>query len=380
MTVKGFAATDTLQTFLKAHELCERLGDDAQLFRVLFGLAIVLLVRGEYEKGRQFAEDCLRLAERREDTAMMVQAHWALGLSLKYLGEFTSAHEHFGRTLALYDPERHAAHAFLYGGLLNHAHLGSLLSYLGYADQAKSITNKALAIAEKVRHPIGLCNALSIAIAIEAFQHNAERVIEMAEEMIFQAEEHGLPFYKAIGTIMRGWARAMRGDVQQSLAEMRQGLDAHRDFEAEQQRASYLVLMAEALSIAGRVDEGLRALDEAVEGISNTAEHFYEAELYRVKADLLMRREGSARGGSRESEIEACLGKAIEIARRQAAKAFELRAALSLARLRREQGRIAEARQMLSGIYGWFTEGFDTEDLKEARSLLDQLHQQAATP
>jgi predicted ATPase len=371
MMIKGFAATATLQAFLRGRELSEQSGDNVQLFRALFGLAIALVVRGEYEKGRQFAEEDLRLAERCEDGAMMVQAHWALGLCLKYLGEFIGAREHFEQSLALYDHQLHGAHAFLYGAIVNRAHLARLLAFLGHPDQGQAMTQEALRIAARLRHPVGLCQALSPAIALAAFDRNIERVIELNEQMLFHADEHGLPHYKTIGEIMRGWVRAMQGEAEQGSAEMLKGLAAFRNLETEQRRASYLVLMADALLRAGRVDEGSSALDEAVETINNTGEHFYEAELYRTKGELLMRQPGSQRGEDCESEIEACLRKAIEIARRQTAKAFELRAVMSLARLWREQGKRAEAHEMLAEVYGWFTEGFDTADLKDARALLE---------
>jgi predicted ATPase len=365
MTVKGFAAADTLQTFLRARDLCERLGDEAQLFRVVFGLAIVLVVRGEYEKAGHFAQQCLRLAERSEDAALLVQAHWVLGLTIQFLGQLVGAREHLERSLALYDPQRHAAHVFLYGAILNRMHLGRVLLYLGYADQAQLMVQEGLRVAEKIGHPLGLCNALSVAITIEAFHRNTETMMEMAEKIFFHSEEHGLPYYRAIAGIMQGWARAMRGDVDEGLAEVREGLAAHRSVETEQQRASYLVLLAEALSRADRVEEGLHALGEALEKINNMGERLYEAEFYRIKGELLARGE--------ESDAEACFREAIEVARRQGAKAFELRAVTGLARLWQRQGRQQEAREMLEPIYGWFTEGFDTPDLEEARALLAEL-------
>src|SRR3989442_1706130 len=221
------------------------------------------------------------------------------------------------------------------------------------------MTQETFGIAAKLRHRVGLCQTLSPAIALAAFYRDIERVIELNEQMLFHADEHGLPHYKTIGKIMRGWVRAMQGEAEQGSAEMLEGLAAFRSLETEQRRASYLVLMADALLLADRVDEGLRALDEAIETINNTGERFYEAELYRIRGELLMKQQGSATGdGDRESGIEACLEKAIEISRRQTARAFELRAAMSLARLWQQQGKTAEARQVLAEVYGWFSEGF----------------------
>lgn len=382
MTAKGFAATETLNSFLRARELCEQLGDNTQLFRVLFGLSIILVVRGEYEKGRHFAKECLRLAETTGDAAMMVQAHWSLGLCFQYLGEFTSSREHFEASLALYDPQRHAAHnVFLYGAVTNRAHLGRVLWYLGYADQGQAMTREALSIAEQMSHPVGICQALATTIALEAFHRNAEGVVEMTEKMLVHADEHGLPHYRAMGAIMLGWARATQGEAEEGFAAMRQGLAACRNLEIEQRRASYLVLMAEALCLAGRPEEALRALDEAVETINITSERFHEAELYRIKGEALLSTRTSQTGSDNaehpglQSQAEACFREAIQVARRQSAKAFELRAAMGLAKFWDRQGRRQEARDVLAEIYGRFTEGLSTDDLRDARTLLNELEE-----
>jgi adenylate cyclase len=363
MTVKGFAATDTLRTFLRARELCEQLGDDLQLFRVLFGLSIVSVVRAEYAKACRFAEQSLRQAERANDAALLVQAHWVLGLSLQFIGDFTSSREHLERSIALYDPKRHAAHAFLYGAILNRMHLARVLLFLGYPSQAQALTLEGIAVAETMRHPVGTCNALSIAVSLEAFHRNAEKILEMADLMLFHADEHGLVYYAGIGAIMRGWARAMQGEVDEGCAQMRAGLDAHRAVETEQQRAYYLVLMAEAWCAAGRALEGRQALDEAAEIIDHTDEHFCEAELYRIKGELLARDPASA-------EAEACFRRAIDIAGAQQAKGLELRAATSLARWLYARGGRDAARATLAPVYQWFTEGFETPDMRAAQSLL----------
>jgi predicted ATPase len=182
-----------------------------------------------------------------------------------------------------------------------------------------------------------------------------------------------------MGEIMLGWARATQGEAEEGFAAMRQGLADCRNLEIEQRRASYLVLMAEALCLAGRPEEALRALDEAVETINITSERFHEAELYRIKGEALLSIHTSQNGSDNaedpglQSQAEACFREAIQVARRQSAKAFELRAAMGLAKLWNRQGRRQEARDVLAEIYGRFTEGFDTVDLKDAKALLDEL-------
>ena len=365
MTVKGFSATDTLRTFLRAEELCEQLGDDVQLFRVLFGLSIVSVVRAEYGKARRFAEQCLSHAERHEDRAQLVQAHWALGLSLQLMGDLTGSRMHLERTFAVYDARRHASRAFLYGGILNRMHLARAVLYLGYPEQADALAREGVRIADDMRHPIGLVNTLSVAITIEAFHRNAARILEMAAKILFHAEEHALPYYAGIATIMRGWARAVQGDVDDGCAEMRAGLSAHRSLETEQQRAYHLVLMGDALCAAGRPEEALQALEQAAEAAEQSEEHFCEAELYRIKGEALAAR-------NRPHDADECFRRAIEVARAQSAKAFELRAAMSLVRssTTRDQREVASA--MLRSVYDWYTEGFETPDLEAARALLTE--------
>lgn len=410
MTVRGFAATDTQQTYLRALELSQQLGDDGQLFRVQFGLSIVYVVRAEYEKAHYFAAQSLVVAARLADTAMLVQAHWVLALSLQYQGEFIAARQHLEQCISLYDHKLHAAHAFLYGGVLNHAHLGRLLLFLGYAEQAQTTGLVALRVAEESRHPVAICNVYTIAFSIEALHRNYAKICEMAESMLRYVEEHGLPYYAGIGKIMRGWASAMQGEAEDGIRLMRIGMAELQAAETEQQRANYLGLLAEALCKAGRIAEGVKAVNEALQATEETGERFSEAELHRIKGDLLLRSAAAGEGWetigdnrtkinfqatalnltvgesrntesepgaiideSVRSEAEACYQKAIATAQRQHAKWFELRAAMSLAHLWIKVERRTEARELLSQIYSWFTEGFDKPDLIAAKDLLEEL-------
>jgi len=323
MTVRGFAATETLQTFLRAEPLCAQTGDAAQLFRVLFGLAIVSVVRAEYAKARSFSKRCLELGERTGDAALLVQAHWVLGLSLQFIGDLVTARYHLERSIALYDPGRHAAHVFLYGKILNHVHLARVLLYLGYPDEGQALMLEGLRAAETMRHPLGLCNALSVAVTMEAFHRHTGRILEMTDTMRFHADEHGLPYYAGLATIMRGWARAMQGEVDAGAAEMTAGLAAHRSVETEQQRAYHLMLMAEALCEANRLDDSSRALDEAFATTDRTDERMCEAELHRLRGEVLVKQ-------GRLEDAAVSFRRALEVARAQGARGFEARASASL--------------------------------------------------
>jgi adenylate cyclase len=370
MMVRGYAATEVLQTHSRARELCLQHGDDIQLFQAEFGLAVVHVVRAEYEQARELAEHCLQLAQGAPDPMLFVQAHWLLGLSKQFLGELVPAREHFEQTIALYDQKLHVAQNLIYGAILSRAHLGRLLVYLGYADRSKELIREAMSIAEQTGNTLGLCNTLSITSFVEVLYHRSQQVREKAETILAISDEHGLPHYRGTGQCLRGWALAMEGETEEGVALLRAGMAALRAGETEQQRAHYLVMLAEALGAAGRLDEALAALGEAVETIDRTAEHFYEVELYRLKGELWLARRGD------ESEAEQCFQQAINIARQQYAKTFELRAVTSLARLWQQQGRQTEAHTALTEIYDSFSEGFDTPDLRGARALLEELSKQ----
>jgi predicted ATPase/predicted Ser/Thr protein kinase len=405
MTVQGYAASDTLQTYLRALELCEQLNDDKQLFRVQFGLSIVYVVRAEYDKARHFAEQCLDVAERIADAALLVQAHWVLALSQQYLGELVNALEHLELSISLYDHKLHAAHVLIYGAVLNHAHCGRVLLYMGYADRGQAALRRALEVAEKSRHPIAICNVFTVAFSADIMHQNYEKTRAMAETMLVYADEHVLPYYSGIGKIMRGWAIAMQGEAEAGIAQMRDGFAELRAAEIEQQHANYLSLLAEALGKAGRLEEGLQVIDEALQITQDTEERFSEAELYRIKGELLIRSFAAAENHQSiadnktvsiqqatgeiqpvskpvvqvpmsdlaRAEVESCFRKAIVMARHQSAKAFELRAVISLARLWQGAGRQAEAQELLLPLYMWFSEGFETPGLKDARVLLEEL-------
>jgi serine/threonine protein kinase/predicted ATPase len=395
MMVKGYAASEVLETHVRALELCRRHGEREQLFQALFGLSIVRVVRAEYEPACALAEQCLQLAQNApspqsdEDTELLVQAHWVVGLSTQYIGELVAAREHFEQTIALYDQPRHGQQISLYGAILNRAHLGRLLVFLGFADKGRELLLEAIAIAEKSPSPLGLCNTLSIAAGVEVLHGRTQRVREMAETILALSDEHGLPHYRASGQCFGGWALARQGQPEEGVEMIRAGLVAHREAGTGLQRTYYLALLAEALGQTGRSEEALAAIDEAADEMQRTAERFYEAELHRLKGEIVFNcglriadcglEAPSAPPNPQspirdpQSEAEECFHRAMEVARRQSAKAFELRAALSLARSWRRQGRQAEARALLAESYDWFTEGFDTVALKAAKALLDEM-------
>jgi predicted ATPase len=368
MVAKGYALPEVEQAFIRARELSRQLSDVAQLFRAEFSLAIVCVVRAEYERAYDHGKQCLLLAEKAGHQAMLMQSHWVFGLSQCYLGQFAAARDHFKQTITLHDEAGFDSAASIYGAVLSRAHLARMLLYLGYPDQSRQMMIEAIGKAERLRFPIAAANTLGLAAYLEAFHHNVEKTLELAASTAWYGEEHGLPYYAAVATLMRGWALAMQDQEDEGIALIRQGLASYLAIGTKQQHGYFLGLLAEALSRCGRDKEALEALEEGIEVANQTNEPFYGAELYRLRGETLART-----GAGSSSEIESCLHRALEIARQQQAKSFELRAAMSLARVWLDQGKREDGRTLLEEIYGWFTEGFDTADLKDARALLDVL-------
>ncbi len=389
MATKGWAAPEVGIAYARARELCQQVGETPQLFPVLYGLCGFYTNRAELLTARELGEQLLILAGSIQDPALLMEAHFALGQTLFWLGEFTLAREHGEQGVTLYNPQQHRSHAFLYGqdpGVACLSYAALALWHLGYPDQALKRIYNALTLAQELSHSYSLAVALVIAAMLHQFRREGPAAQERAEAAIALASEQGFPYLLARGTVLRGWALAEQGRGQGGIVQIRQGLAAWWATGAEVFRLYFLTLLAEAYGKVGQAEEGLTLLAEALAAVDNSGERFYEAELYRLKGELSLQsrqvktsQDKSAVTNPQppipnpQAEAEACFRKAIEIARRQQAKSLELRAVMSLSRLWQQQGKKVEARQMLTEIYGWFTEGFDTADLKEARALLEEL-------
>jgi predicted ATPase len=385
----GYASPDVERVYARAHTLCQQVGETPQLFSVLWGLWGFHVVRAEYTPARALGEQCLLLAQSVRDPVLLLEAHRILGETILNLGEFPTAQQHFEDGLALYQPQQHHSLASLYGGedpgVVCRCMLSAPLWLCGYPDRALKSVHDALALARELAHPYSLAWGLYIAAANHQLRREERAVHEWADAAISLATEQGFPLWVAMGAMLRGWALAEQGQGEEGIAQLRQGLAAYRATGAEEIRAYFLALLAEACGKAGQAEEGLSVLAEALAFVHDTGERFHEAELYRLKGELTLQQQVHApssefnvaslqhRTPNTQAEAEACFLKAIEIARRQSAKSLELRAVMNLSRLWQQQGKKAEARQLLAEIYGWFTEGFDTKDLQEAKALLEEL-------
>jgi predicted ATPase len=307
------------------------------------------------------------------DKAHLLQAHHASWTTYFSLPELRSCRDHAEQGIALYKLEEHRSHAFTFGGhdpgvcCRNHAAMTMWL--LGYADQALEKAHDALRLAEELAHPHSLVQTLSYSTYLHQLRHDPDLVQERAEAVIALCTEQGIaPHYLAGATILRGWAMAVERRADEGIAQMHKGLVALQAKGAGLRRSYYLALLGEAYGQTGAADQGLQVLAKALDLVEKGEERTWEAEVYRLKGTLLL-----SSSVSKPIEAEVSFNKAIEVARRQSARSWELRAATQLARLWRSQGKTDQARDLLAPIYGWFTEGFDTPDLKDAKALLDEL-------
>jgi TOMM system kinase/cyclase fusion protein len=371
MATKGFTAPETGRVYAQARELCQRVRDASQLSEVLWGLRAFYFTRGEFQTAREVDEQLLSLAQRVRDPALLLAAHRALGATSLMLGELTTAQAHFEQGMALYDPQQHGGLAVIYGQDLGVGYLRNAartLWLLGYPDQALQRIYEASTLARTLAHPHSLAEALCHVAHAHRYRREAPQTRQSAQEAIALSREQGFPGWLATGTLAQGWALAKQGEPEQGIAQMRQGLAAKQGQGMGQGRPIDLAYLAEVHLDMGQPEQGLRLLEEALAVAGNTGEHWWEAELYRLKGELLL-----AVSTEHDAEAEACFCQALAVARHQQAKSLELRAAMSLSRLWQRQGKRDAARQLLVGVYGWFTEGFDTADLQEAKALLEEL-------
>jgi class 3 adenylate cyclase/predicted ATPase len=371
VATKGNGAPEVEQTYIHARHLCEPLADPHQLFPVLWGLWGVYVVRAAYRTAYPLGEQLLTLAHQAQDTAMLSAAHVVVGRTLSHLGAFTSARTHLAQGITWSDPTHHRASVFLYGevtGVVCRSHDAVVLWWLGYPAQGLARNEEAVTLAQQIAHPFSLAYALGMAAFFHQLRREVRVTQERAEAAISLTQEQGFSYWMAISSLLRGWALAQQGRVPEGIEQIHQGLTAWRATGAEISRPYLLALLAEAHGIMRQPEAGLTALTEALPLAETTGERWHEAELYRLQGALLLQQ-----ASDNQAEAEHCFQQAIVVAHNQQAKSWELRAATSLARLWHQQGKRQEAHDLLAQVYGWFTEGFDTADLKDAKALLDAL-------
>ena len=326
-------------------------------------------IRGELDLAHRLDQDLLRLSQQRSDHAGLVLAHQSLGRNLMFAGRLAASRKHLEETLALSESNFDRSivqRAGLYPQAASQAFLAIVLFCLGYPVQALERSSSAIAEARTLAHLPSLAVSLTNGARLLSFSGNHAALEEWAGQLVSVATEQGFLLWRAMGTIYRGWVRVNNGDTGEGLSLMREGVAAYRATGATAFVPYQIALLARACEIAGQVEEAADLLDESLQIVEQTGERWLEAEQHRHKGQLLL-----CQGHT--DAAEELYRKALSIAREQKAKLWELRAAVSLARLWRDQSRCGEAHDVLAPVYGWFTEGFDTPDLKEAKALLDEL-------
>ncbi|MGH8070976.1 MAG: ATP-binding protein [Candidatus Entotheonellia bacterium] len=369
---KGTGTPEVEQLYTRARQLCEGVGEPPQLFRVLWGLWSVYNARGENQVTRALGEQLLSLAQRLQDPDLLLEAHHALWTSLLTDGELVAARPHLEQGLRLYEPERHRGHAALYSGhdpgVCCRMQAAQSLWLLGYPDQAVASSQAALGLAQQLAHPLSLTLALHRAAVVHYLRREAPLTQARAKAAMTIATEQEFLQPLAQATPLRGWALAASSQGEEGITQIHQSLAAYQAIGATRYRPYHLALLAEVSAQMGQIAAGLEALAEALATVAKSSVRWWEAELHRLRGELLLQS-----SVAQPEEAEACFQQALAVARREQAKSWELRAAMSLSRLWQQQGKQAEVRELLAPVYGWFTEGFDTADLQEAKALLEEL-------
>jgi tetratricopeptide (TPR) repeat protein len=328
------------------------------------------------EPALELLKQGLAIAQSSEDAALLHAAHFQMGQTLFWMGQFMPAQTHFELSCSLYDPAPYPSHGSDLPGFCKGVHSlmlsGTAAWYLGFPEQARDRVERALSLARQQSDPFCVCLALAGSSRVDVLRGETIAASKFADAMFHLAHEQGFRGFLAMATAQRGAALVAGGHAEEGITQLREGLDGSGGA-FEVMRTLYLAALAEGYGLAGRVDEGLAVLAEAMALAESTGVCINEAELNRLKGELTLKRPEAGSNSERKEEAETFFRRAIEVARRQSAKSRELRATMSLARLLDKQGRRDEARAMLAEIYGWFTEGFDTADLKDAKALLEEL-------
>jgi class 3 adenylate cyclase/predicted ATPase len=373
MTLKGFGAPECDELYLRAYDLCERIGENSDLYTVLWGQWMARSVQAKWDEALFLSQRLLAIAEDVGDPVLLLEANHASWNTCLHRGALAQAAEHITRGLALYSPERDHSQLSRYGGhdpgVCAYSHASINLWLLGNPEQSIAMSREGLSLAGMLKDHFSTARANAATALIHQFRRDAPAVAEYARITARISEEHGFPYWSSYANFLLGWALCgEKGRAEEGIALMRQSLARYLGTGAGTHHGHFLSLLAERLAKEGRTDEGLALLAEAGT-LLNNGERFCEAELYQLNAELLM-----TRSRRNEAEAEEKLRAAIAVSWEQGAKSWELRATISLARLHDRQGNRDEARTMLAGIYNWFTEGFDTADLRDAKALLDQLN------
>jgi tetratricopeptide (TPR) repeat protein len=366
---RGFSAAETVETYSRARALSERIGAVPQTCATLIGLSTAALGTGDYESTQRFAEQALELAQRYTLKEGFLGAHGRLAWARFYRADLANAEEHYLKLCAVLDQEG------LEAGTLRPSVLGvrtvqvlgvgpRVAAYMGNADTARARGRELIKLAQQFQYPYDLTNAQTVLAIVYASLGEFEETEKWAAQAVAIADEHGFPFFAGYGRVLDGYAMAQSGLVAEGIATIHQGLEQGTAIRSRLARSWYLALLAEVQALAGQLNDALQTVEEALQ--ANPQELVFRPHILQVRGELQLRQ-------GRSKQAEEDFREAIALAQKMGAKASELRAAISLVRMLQARGDSAQARELLAPLYGWFTEGFDTPNLKAAKALLDQL-------
>ncbi len=367
--IQGYASSEVGRIYSRARLLCEFAKAREQYFPVLWGSWVFHVVRADLPAAKELASRIFHLAENQENPTISAAGHFTMGCTLFHLGDLKPARKHFEEVLARYDPKHYPFLLHAYGpelGVFCLSYLAHVLWILGNPDQAVERSSSALSRAQELAHPFSAAMALDYLAFLQHFLGHHEEAKKRAEEAAALCHEYGFRYYQAWTPIIRGWALVQADLTEEGLREIRQGLDEFQGIEASLRKPYYYTLLAQALDRAGRTEEGLKVVSEAFAAIERSKECWSQAELYRTKGDLFLRKD-------EPREAELSYQRALSLANQQEARPFELRAALSLSKLWVKQRKRAQATTLLRKTCSKFTEGTGTPDLEEAKSFLESL-------
>jgi tetratricopeptide (TPR) repeat protein len=378
---QGFAVPEVGDVYTRALDLCNRVGNETQRASILFNLWVFYARDADYLTASTLAQQLMALAEQSQNEAILLQAHHALWTQSLYAGDFATAHTHAECGIALYKMADHHPLTFHYGGhdpgVCSRIFGAYAFWYLGYPDQSLQRIRAAVALARETAHAFSLAMALTLAAEIHLLRRENETALDILQEAHFLATKHTFSSWSELGAILRGWALVQQGKAELGIEEMFSGLHANREMAGKETGLHCFAQMAEAYGAMGNPADGLALLDAALASEDKSKlRHWdqWQSEMYRLQGELRLMLSANTNGPDhRVEQAEGSFRRAVDIARQQGAKQPELRATTSLCQLLLNQGRRKEAHHSLQSIYGWFTEGFDTNDLREAKMLLEEI-------
>jgi predicted ATPase len=372
IAIRGYGAPEVGPIMLRARELCERIGDTQQLVGIMLGMWEWRLVRGDLRECEELAADGMRLAKRLNDPGILMETLLMPGATMFFLAHFEGAREYFEKALASYEDREQTSFWSAYtghnAGITHRCYLALVLWHLGFPDQALKVDREMRELALNIGHPFSMGHAVDHTAFLYHYCRLGMEVQMAAEEEIAIGTEQGFQLWHALGTLHKGAGKLLQSQRDDGLPLLIEGLNAFRATGAQVRVPSYLCILGDAYTQFGRFEEAHNVLDEGLTIAERTGDRCHEAELHRVKGELLL-----AESPDQSAMAEDCFRRAIKTAQRQLSRAWELRATMSLARLCQQQDRNDEAHIALVGIYEKYSEGFTTPDLVDAKKLLEEL-------